>query len=110
MPTNYYKVLGQVVPSTGVDTTLYTVPSSGRAVISTLTVCNTYTASTSYRIAVRPTGTSLQTKHYVAYDAPIEQYQSSLLTLGLSLGPSDVITVRSAGSGIAFNAYGVEII
>ena len=108
MPTTY-KVLGQVVPASGVDTTLYTVPSGTQAVVSTLSVCNISQSSSLYRIAVRPSGESLNNKHYIAYDAPIEQYESSLLTLGLSLGATDVITVRPLGSGIVFNAYGTEI-
>lgn len=108
MPTNY-KVLGQVVPTSGVDTTLYTVGNGVQTVVSTLTVCNTGAVSSLYRIAVRPSGETLDSKHYIAYDAPVEQSDSAMLTIGLSLSESDVITVHSSQSGIAFNAYGTEI-
>jgi len=35
-----YKVLGQSKPSAATNTTLYTVPASTAAVISTLAICN----------------------------------------------------------------------
>lgn len=104
-----YKVLGQVA-STGVaNYTLYTVPSGTQSVISTISVCNAGSSSTTYRIAVRPSGETLAQKHYIAYDAAINQYDSTLLTLGISLSGTDVITGYSAGSGLVFNLFGVEI-
>jgi hypothetical protein len=104
-----YKILGQVAPSGASNTDLYTVPASTQAIVSTLSVCNTGTVSTSYRVAVRPTGESIASKHYIAYDAVAEPYNSTFLTLGLSLGSSDVVTVY-AGSGIlSFGLFGIEI-
>lgn len=108
MPTNY-KVLGQVVPASGVDSTLYTVGAGVQTIVSTVTICNTGPVSSLYRIAIRPSGESLDQKHYIAYDAPVEQYDSAMLTVGLSLSQSDVITVNASQSGVAFNAYGAEI-
>lgn len=103
-----YKILGQVA-STGVtDYNLYTTPSGTQSIISTLSVCNAGAASSTYRIAVRPSGEAISQKHYIAYDATINQYDSTLLTLGVSLSGTDVVTVNAA-SGVVFNLFGVEI-
>ena len=62
-----YKVLGQVNPAATTATTAYTVPSDTETVISTIAVANTGAYPTTYRIAVRPNGETLATKHYVVF-------------------------------------------
>lgn len=108
MATNY-KVLGQSAPSATTDTTLYTVPASTQAVVSTITVCNRSTSSRTYRIAVRPDGASIANQHYVAYDIPIAANDTVTLTLGITLGDTDVITVRASSADLTFMAFGSEI-
>lgn len=104
-----YKVLGQAAPSGEVATDLYTVPSATQAVASTLSVCNTGSASTLYRVAVRPSGETLASKHYIAYDAYAEANNSSFLTIGLSLGSTDVVTVYASSGTLSFGLFGTEI-
>jgi hypothetical protein len=107
MPINY-KILGQVNPTASGLTTLYTVPSGTQAVCSTLSICN-FSTTTTFRIAVRPTGEAIANKHYIAYDNYVNGNDSIMLTLGLSLGSTDVVSVYSASSGIAFSLFGSEI-
>jgi len=104
-----HKVLGQSNPSATTLTTLYTVPASTSAVVSTITVCNTASSATTYRIAVRPAGASIATSQYLAYDAAIPANDTASLTLGLTLGATDVISVYAGSASVAFAAYGVEI-
>ena len=104
-----HKVLGQSNPSATTLTTLYTVPSSTQAVCSTITICNTASSATTYRIAVRPAGASIATSQYLAYDAAIPANDTASLTLGLTLGAADVISVYAGSANVAFAAYGVEI-
>jgi hypothetical protein len=104
-----HKVLGQSNPSATTLTTLYTVPSSTQAVCSTITVCNTGSSATTYRIAVRPAGASIATSHYLAYDAAIPANDTATLTLGVTLAATDVISVYAASANVAFAAFGVEI-
>lgn len=104
-----YKVLGQSAPSATTATTLYTVPSSTQTVVSTITVCNRG-AEGSYRLAVRPSGASLSNQHYIVYDATIGANSTDTLTLGLTLGQTDVITVYSSSANFSFQAYGSEIV
>lgn len=104
-----YKVLGQSAPSATTATTLYTVPAATQTVISTITVCNRAATSATYRIAVRPTGTALANQHYLVYDATIGANATDTLTLGITLGATDVVTVYASTANFTFNAYGSEI-
>lgn len=105
---NVYKVLGQVEPAATTATTLYTVPAATSAVCSTLSICNTG-ASTTYRVAIRPAGATLADLHHIVYDAAIEQYNTTLLTLGITLAATDVVTVYAGTAAVVFNLFGSEI-
>ena len=104
-----HKVFGQSNPAATTLTTLYTVPASTQAVVSTITICNTASSATTYRIAVRPGGASIATSQYLAYDAALPANDTATLTLGLTLAATDVISVYAASASVAFSAYGVEI-
>jgi len=106
---NVYKVLAQSNPSATTATTLYTVPASTSAVISTITVCNQAASAGSFRIAVRPAGAALAAQHYVAYDVAIAANDTTALTLGLTLATTDVVTIYASSATMSFNAYGSEI-
>jgi hypothetical protein len=101
-----YLVLGQVVPSATTATTLYTVSSGKEAVVSTIVVANRSGSDSSYRIAVRPAGATLSNEHYIAYDVGIGGLDSTTLTLGITLAPTDVITVYSSSENLTFSAFG----
>lgn len=101
------KVLGQVKPSANTVTALVTVGASKTAVISTVTVCN-LGAFTTYRIAVRPSGATLEDKHYVAFDCGIGPNTTDTITLGIGLGANDVMDVSTPGT-LAFGAFGAEV-
>jgi hypothetical protein len=107
--TTTYKVLGQSAPSATTDTTLYTVPSATQAVCSTLTICNRANTSATFRWAVRPAGAALANQHYQAYDVVIAGADSIHLTLGVTLGATDVVTVYASTANLSFSLYGSEI-
>ena len=104
-----YKVLGQSAPSATTDTTLYTVPSATSAVVSSVVIANRDSSSATFRIAIRPGGASIANQHYVAYDVTVGASDSTVLTLGLTLAATDVITVRASTANLSFSAYGSEI-
>ena len=104
-----YKVLGQVNPSATTATTLYTVPSAKSAVVSTISVCNQAGTAATFRIAVRPAGASLAAEHYIVYGATVPASDSTMLTVGLTLATTDVVTVYASSANLSFNAYGSEI-
>jgi hypothetical protein len=108
MPTTY-KVLGQVAPSATTNTTLETVPSATQAVVSTIAVCNRGGTSATYRIAVRPAGATIANQHYIAYDTAITANNSTMITIGITLAATDVITVYASNADLSFSAFGSEI-
>ena len=104
-----YKVLGQSNPSATTATTLYTVPASTEAVLSTIVVANQAASAGTYRLAIRPDGESLAAKHYLAYDVAIAANSTHTYTIGVTLNAADVITVYASSASQSFNAFGSEI-
>ena len=104
-----YKVLGQVNPSATTATTLYTVPASTQTIVSTLTVTNQTATAGTYRIAVRVAGAALAAAQYLAYDVSLPGNATDTLTLGVTLGATDVITVYASAATFSFNAFGSEL-
>jgi glucose-6-phosphate dehydrogenase assembly protein OpcA len=108
MPTNY-KVLGQSNPAATTATTLYTVPAATQTIVSTITVSNQTATAGTYRIAVRVAGATLAAAQYVAYDVSLPGNATDTLTLGVTLGATDVITVYASAATFSFNAFGSEL-
>jgi len=117
-----YKVLGQAkVAVAGTPVVLYTAASSGtiQTIVSTITICNTNTTSSTYRIAVVPAtitqtdaqaittlGTDL--KYYIVYDAIVAPKETISYTLGLTVDTYDKILINSGLTNVVFNAFGSE--
>lgn len=108
MPT-VYKVLGQSAPSATTNTTLYTVPAATDTVVSSIVIANRDSSAATFRIAIRPAGATLANQHYIAYDVTVGASDSTVLTLGLTLDTTDVITVYASTANLSFSAYGSEI-
>lgn len=108
MPTTY-KVLGQSYPTAATATTLYTVPSSTSAIVSTITGTNLSVNSDELSIAIRPAGETLANKHYILNGENISGNANISITIGITLATTDVITVTSKNGTSAFSAFGSEI-
>ena len=104
-----YKVLGQAAPGATTPSNLYTVPAATSAVCSTLTVCNRAAGSTSYRVAVRPSGATLADQHYIVYDAVLPGNSTDTISIGATLSATDVVTVYALTANVSFTLFGSEI-
>ena len=105
-----FKVLGQSNPAVQTYTTLYTVPASTQAVISTISICNANTSSNAnYSIAVRPAGETIVARHFLTSNNVVGALDTIMLTVGLTLGNTDVITVWTTSPNISFGLYGSEV-
>jgi len=104
-----YKVLGQSNPSATTATSLYTVPASTSAVVSSISVANLTSTAATFRIAVRPAGATLANQHYIGYDITVGASDSTIITVGLTLATTDVITVYASTANLTFQAFGSEI-
>lgn len=108
MPTTY-KILAQSAPSATTSTDLYAVPSATQTVVSSIVVCNRDSAAATYRISTAPTGTALANSQYIAYDVTVGGNDSTIITIGATLGATDKIRVYASTANLTFTAYGSEI-
>lgn len=105
-----YKILGQVAATANTTHNVYTVPAATQAVVSSIVIVNRNSgANCTYRVAAQQAGAALANQHYVAYDAPIAALDTVALSLGITLGNTDVISVYSANSNLSFSVFGTEI-
>jgi glucose-6-phosphate dehydrogenase assembly protein OpcA len=111
MPTAY-KILGQSNPGASTETTLYTVPSSTSAVVSSIAVCNQTASSATFRIAVQPsadTGSNAAAKHFLVHGTTVGASDTVVLTIGVTLATGDRIRVIGSVANLSFSAFGSEI-
>jgi len=104
-----YKVLGQSAPSATTNTDVYTVGSGKQAIVSSLIVCNRSASPVTYRVAVRPAGAVIANQHYLAYDVTVNGSDTTILTIGVTLSATDVVTVYASTANLSFGVYGSEI-
>ena len=103
------KVLGQSNPSATTLTDAYTVPSSTSTVVSTITVCNRSSSSTTFRLSVAVAGAADDNKQYLYYDVNINGNDTIALTLGITLATTDKIRVYAGAATLTFKIFGTEI-
>ena len=104
-----YKVLGQVNPTANVMTQLYSVPIGANTIISTLAICNQNGAATSFSVAVQPGGVGVTAPNYIMYNTPLAGYDTITLTMGITLGSTDSVSVNAFSSTTSITAFGSEI-
>ena len=89
-------------PSATTLSTLFTATTD--SVVSSIVVTNLGTAS-DFRIALRSLGTAIDDSHYLYYDLPIDANDTFILTIGVSMVNTDVISVYSTSGNISFNLF-----
>jgi hypothetical protein len=60
-------------------------------------------------VAVRPAGATIANQHYIVYGATVAGNDSILLTLGIALAATDVVTVYSSTANTSYTLFGSEI-
>ena len=106
MPTTY-KILGQITGSSA-TASLYTAPAATQTVVSSLVVANRSTENSTFWVAAVPSGSTLDPKHWLAFQVPISGSDSTALTLGITLGAEDSIQVSGLTTG-SFSLFGSQI-
>lgn len=101
----------QVQGTAGVSTyaTLYNVPASTEAIISTIVICNTASADATYRIGLDDTAGTPGASEWLVYDSPISANDTIALTLGVCLDAGKYIRVSSSANTVTFSAFVSEI-
>lgn len=108
MATFSYSILGQIFPTDGSENILYVVPVNTQTITSTLMICNQTPNPQQFKVAVRRNGESLESKHYIYYDAPIDGTDTLDLTTALTLSAGDIISVICDPNTLSFNLSGTE--
>jgi hypothetical protein len=54
-------------------------------------------------------GSALSNEEYIAYDATVAANDTVSLTIGVTLGAADVITVYASTANLSVNIFGAEI-
>jgi glucose-6-phosphate dehydrogenase assembly protein OpcA len=104
-----YKVLGQSNPAATTLTSLYTVPAATQSVISSISVANLTATAATFRIAVRPAGASISNQHYIGYDITVGASDTTIITVGITMGATDVLSVYASTANLVFQAFGSEV-
>lgn len=109
MASSTYKTLAQVAPVAATLTTLYTVPAATNTVVSTITVCNTGAAATTFRLSVAVAALADTIKQYIFYDVPIGSKETQTYTLGVTLAATDLLRCYAVLATCSFSVFGVEL-
>lgn len=109
MATAYKPSQVQGTASTGTYATLYNVPASTEAVISTILVCNTASASANYRIGLDTSAGTPGVSEWLVYDATVGANDTVCLTLGVCLDAGKYLRVSSSANTVTFSAFVSEI-
>lgn len=104
-----HKVLGNLAPTAGSLQTVYTVPASTEAIVSTITLCNRAAESIKVRVAVRPNAAVIANDMYIYYDLLIPGNETFATTIGITMDASDDIQVYTDIATLSVNIFGQEI-
>ena len=102
-------VLGQSIPAASTLTALYTGPAATQTVVSTISVCEQNGTATTYSISIAVAGAADTPAQYICKNAPLQANETKAITVGITLGATDVIRVLSASGNVSFNAFGVQL-
>ena len=109
--TTTYKVLGQSAPYTTNDTTLYTVPTGAQTVVSTLTITNTSSTSSTFQIFICKDGAPAMAGNALIWDAYIGARDMIPITIGITLEAGNTIVVCSGiADALTYQAFGSETV
>jgi len=109
MATSYKKSSIAGTAGFGASNTLYQVPAATQAVISTIAICNTASATSTYRIGFATSAIEPVSPDWLVYGTTVAANDTTLLTIGVSLPAGTFIRVSSSANTVMFTAFISEI-
>ena len=103
------KVLGQAALAATTLTDVYTVPAATSATVSSITVCNRSSTSTTWRMSIAVAGAGDATSQYVYYDLPIPGNDTFIATVGFTLATTDVVRFYAGAATVTASVFGVQV-
>ena len=111
-----YKILGQSFLGANTLGNVYVTGATANAIVSTIYITNQDNANANVDLVIRPSSESLGNKHYVLQNQLIEQSDTLILNLNLTMGASVILAANNsvrAGetklANVSINAFGVEL-
>lgn len=104
MPVSYALAQVQGTVGTSTYTTLFSTGAAETAVVSSIAICNTASATVTYRIGVMGSEGTPSANEWIVYDNTVPGNDTVFLTIGLTLGNTDFIRVSSSANTCAFSA------
>lgn len=101
-------VLGQSAPAATTSTTIYTVDTGRRAVVSTIAVAETGGVDAKIRINVGKAGAATAVGNAIAHDLYLPKATHYGFTEGITLAAGDKLYVYSDTGGVTFTVFGEE--
>ena len=109
MATAYKTAQVQGTAGTSTYATLYSVPASTEAIVSSIIICNTASTSATYRIGLDTEAGTPGASEWLIYGATVNANDTVCLTLGLALDAGKFIRVSSSANTVTFSAALSEI-
>jgi len=111
-----YQIISQRYLSQNTDTVLYTCPTGSNTVINTIYVCNQSAQNANVDLIVRPSGEELANKHYILKDQLIDQVDTLILNLNVTMNADTVLIANNywrAGEAlhgnVSVSVFGVDV-
>ena len=107
MPASY-KILGQIVPTLGTITNVYSTGSTS-AIVGSITIHNFSDSNASYSLIVRPSAVTLNTQHFIIRGGVLPARELITITGAVTMNANTILAANTNSGSVSFNAYGVEI-
>jgi hypothetical protein len=107
MPTSP-KILGQSAPAAATVTTLYTCGSTGGAVVSSLTICNTGSVSLKVNVSAVSDASPDAPSQAIYFGLVVAPNDTFVSTIGMALATNGRITVSTTIATASFTLFGTE--
>lgn len=104
-----YKKLGEANPSATSLTVVYTTPTGGRAVVSTIIVCNRSATPTSFRLSHASGGAADDLAQYFAYDCELLANEVWSFTTGITMDSDDELRIYALDATVSVGVWGEEV-
>lgn len=103
-----YKCLGQIASVAATVTTLYTVPASTGAIISSLIICNRDSVEHSAYVYASHGAPGPNARELILSEARIPPNGFKIVTAGICLTAADRLSALSDSALLSLNVFGVE--
>ena len=109
MAATYKNARVQGTSSTSTYETIYTVPATKAAVISTISIANEAATDMSYRIGISDSDTNPVSGDFLVYDSTVAGNDTTFITVGITLTAGQYLKISSGATTSTFACFISEI-